>query len=39
LRLLVVCHCHRKDEEIRIISVRKATRKEHAQYWELRHEN
>lgn len=33
LRLLVVCHCYRKsDEVIRIISARKATRKESAEY-------
>lgn len=33
LRLLVVCHCYRKsDEVIRIISARKATRKERRQY-------
>ena len=35
LRILVVCHCYRKnDEAIRIISVRKATRSEQKQYWE-----
>jgi hypothetical protein len=29
LRILLVCHCYReKDQEIRIISARKATRKE-----------
>lgn len=34
-RVLLVCHCYRKnDEVIRIISVRKATRKEQKQYWE-----
>jgi hypothetical protein len=33
LRLLVVCHCYRKDEEeIRIISARKANKKEQKQY-------
>jgi uncharacterized DUF497 family protein len=33
LRLLVVNHCYRKnDEVIRIISARKATRKERGQY-------
>lgn len=33
LRLLVVCHCYREDEEqIRIISVRKATVRESATY-------
>jgi uncharacterized DUF497 family protein len=35
LRMLVVCHCYRKsDEVIRIISVRKATRMEEKRYWE-----
>ena len=35
LRILVVCHCYRKnDEAIRIISVRKATHSEQKQYWE-----
>jgi uncharacterized DUF497 family protein len=35
LRMLLVCHCYRKsDEIIRIISVRKATRAEQKQYWE-----
>ena len=33
LRLLIVCHCHREaDEVIRIISARKATRKEQNEY-------
>jgi len=33
LRLLVVCHCYRTGEDIiRIISARKATRKERATY-------
>lgn len=33
LRILVVCHCYwRSDEIIRIISARKANRKESAQY-------
>lgn len=33
LRTLVVCHCYRQlDEVIRIISARKATRSERAQY-------
>lgn len=33
LRLLVVAHCYREeDEEIRIISARKATRSERRQY-------
>ncbi len=35
LRLLIVCHCYRKAENvIRIISARKATRTEQKQYWE-----
>lgn len=38
MRLLVVCHCYRKGDEIRLISARKATRSEQAQYWKLRHE-
>jgi len=34
LRILVVCHCYKKnDEVIRIISARKATRSEQKQYW------
>lgn len=34
-RVLLVCHCYRKSNEvIRIISARKATRKEQKQYWE-----
>lgn len=33
LRMLVVCHCYREsDERIRIISARKATRKERESY-------
>ena len=33
LRLLVVCHCYRESaSEIRLISARKATRKEQRQY-------
>ena len=33
LRMLVVCHCYREsDEQIRIISARKATKKESATY-------
>ena len=32
-RILVVCHCYRKDdEEIRIISARKANNEERKQY-------
>ncbi|MEW6103382.1 MAG: BrnT family toxin [bacterium] len=35
LRILVVCHCYRKNDAIiRIISVRKATRLEQKQYWK-----
>ena len=35
LRVLVVCHCYRKnDEEIRIISARKAKSRERMQYEE-----
>jgi hypothetical protein len=35
LRILLVCHCYRGNEDtIRIISARKATRKEQEQYWE-----
>lgn len=35
-RILVVCHCYRSDdEEIRIISARKATKKERQQYEEF----
>lgn len=34
VRLLVVCHCYRKqDSVIRIISARKATKKESIQYY------
>jgi len=33
LRVLVVCHCYRKnDKEIRIISARKANKKEQKEY-------
>ncbi len=36
LRLLVVCHCYREDDElIRIISARKADRSEWRQYSEF----
>ena len=35
LHMLVVCHCYLESEKIiRIISARKATRKETAYYWE-----
>ena len=38
LRLLVVCHCYREDDEqIRIISARKANRPERRQYENFRH--
>ena len=34
-RILVVCHCYRKgDDIIRIISARKATRYEQQYYWK-----
>ena len=34
LRVLVVCHCYRKnDSVIRIISARKADKREQADYW------
>jgi len=37
LRVLVVCHCFRKEETIvRIISARKADRDEEKEYWRLR---
>jgi len=37
LRVLVVCHCFREDDAvIRIISARKAGRKEEAIYWNWR---
>ncbi len=36
LRILVVCHCYRSDDqEVRIISARKATKKERQQYEEF----
>ena len=39
LKLLVVCHCYRSNEEvIRIISARKANRNEIKQYGGKRHE-
>lgn len=35
LRILIVCHCYRKNDEIiRIISARKATKLEQKQYWK-----
>jgi uncharacterized protein len=34
VRVLTVCHCYRENEEvIRIISARKATKRETEQYW------
>ena len=37
LRVLVVCHCYMEDDEnIRIISARKATKKEEKQYYAKR---
>lgn len=37
LRVLVVCHCFRvSDSIIRIISARKADKKEEADYWNAR---
>lgn len=35
LRMLIVCHCYREGEVIRLISARKATRTEAAQYTEI----
>lgn len=38
LRLLVVCHCYREDDEqIRIISARKANLSERRQYENFKH--
>jgi hypothetical protein len=35
IRLMVVCHCYRKDDDIiRIISARKATHMEQKRYWK-----
>jgi uncharacterized DUF497 family protein len=35
IRVLVVCHCYREDEQvIRIISARKGEKHEEKQYWE-----
>jgi uncharacterized DUF497 family protein len=36
-RLLVVCHCVRAAERIRVISARKATRQERTTYEDFRH--
>ena len=34
-RILVVCHCYRKaDAAIRLISARRATKREQKSYWE-----
>ncbi len=34
LRVLVVCHCYRRDDSvIRIISARKADKREQSDYW------
>lgn len=34
LRILIVCHCYREDDAvIRIISARKANKREQASYW------
>ena len=34
LRVLVVCHCYREDDSvIRIISARKADKREQSDYW------
>ena len=36
LRVLIVCHCFRQNETvIRIISARKANRKEERDYWRM----
>ena len=34
LRVLVVCHCHRRGKTVRIISARKANHREERDYWE-----
>ena len=34
LRILVVCHCHRRSKTVRIISARKANGCEERDYWE-----
>ncbi|MGR3292867.1 MAG: BrnT family toxin [Candidatus Scalindua sp.] len=37
LKVIVVCHCFRKEETVvRIISARKADRGEEQEYWRLR---
>ncbi len=36
-RILIVCHCYRENEStIRIISARKADKKEEHEYWRLK---
>jgi uncharacterized DUF497 family protein len=36
-RILIVCHCYREDEStIRLISARKADKKEEKEYWRLK---
>jgi hypothetical protein len=35
LRVLVVCHCRRSRNRIRIISARKADKKEQKSYWRI----
>ncbi|MGH8225401.1 MAG: BrnT family toxin [Gammaproteobacteria bacterium] len=37
LRLLIVCHCYRDGDVIRIISARKANKPERLQYERYRH--
>lgn len=37
LRLLIVCHCYRDGDVIRIISARKANKPERQQYERYRH--
>lgn len=40
MNVMVVCHCVREiTGKIRIISARKATKKEESSYWRLRNEN
>ena len=36
-RLLIVCHCTKDEDKIRIISARKADKHERKQYEEFRH--
>ncbi len=38
-RVLTVCHCYREAiDRVRIISARRATKREEAEYWRRRHE-